>query len=120
MKEQLEAKRNMLKSLKKQMSKDDDMGLPKVLGAKHQVTVAADSPKNLKKGLSKAEEILEKRKGMLGMGEVDDLSEKESEEEYDEEMMEDEEETEDKKEEMSKEDLQAKIEEYKSMLEKMD
>lgn len=65
--DKMEAKRKMLKELKKQMMSEDDMGLGDALKSKMKVTVAADSPKELKKGLSKAEEILEKRKEMLGL-----------------------------------------------------
>lgn len=88
----MDAKRKMLKELKKQMMKEDDVGLGDVLKSKMKVTVAADDPKGLKKGLSKAEEILSKRKEMLGMGDVEELpleEDMEDEEEMDEEEYED-------------------------------
>jgi hypothetical protein len=69
MKPEHSAKRKMLEALKKDMSKEDSMGLPEALGSKmHKVTVAADSKEGLAKGLDKAKEIMQKRSEMLGLG----------------------------------------------------
>lgn len=64
-----EARKDMLKALKKMMMSEDDMGMGEKLGKMHKVTVAADSKEGLKKGLSKAEEILKKRKDLMGYDE---------------------------------------------------
>ena len=60
-KEKMEAKKKMLKELSKMM-RDDYYDEP-MKGMK-KVTVASDTEEGLEKGLSKAEEILKKRKDM--------------------------------------------------------
>jgi len=62
MKDKYEAKRKMLMALKKDMMMEDDMGLGDKLKKMKKVTVASDTEEGLKEGLSKAEEILKKRK----------------------------------------------------------
>jgi hypothetical protein len=100
----LDARKDTLKNLKKMMRDEDDMGLG---GKLQKITVAAPDAKGLKKGLSKAQEILEKRKEIFG----DEKKAKKEEEECEE--MEEEMEEENK---LSPEEIKAKIEELKSML----
>jgi hypothetical protein len=109
-----EARKDMLKSLKKMMMAEDDMGLGEKLGKMQKVTVAADSTEGLKKGLSKAEEILKKRKGMMGMEDEEEESESEMCEECEKDPCECEDE---ESEDSEKEDPKA-IKEKMSQLEK--
>lgn len=78
MKDKLLAKRSMLKNLKHEMMDlmgDDRGDLKDILGKKlMKVTVAAKDEKGLKKGLSKAEEILAK-KGLVSDDESEESEE---------------------------------------------
>jgi flagellar biosynthesis/type III secretory pathway chaperone len=95
------ARKDMLESLRNMMKQEDGADVGEALG-KHKVTVAADSKEGLMKGLSKAEQIMKKHKDMMGL---DDEPKAEKEE---------------KKPELSKDDLKAKIEKYKKILEDME
>jgi len=77
--EKKDARKDMLKSLKDSMMSEDDMGLGEKLGKMHKVTVAADSKEGLKKGLSKADEILSKRKAEFGEDKSEEKEEKKPE-----------------------------------------
>ncbi len=77
------AKKMALKDYKKKTK--DMMGEESSKMMPMKVSVASDSPEGLKKGLSKAEEILEKRMGMV-TGDGDEAV-KEHEEEVKESMM---------------------------------
>jgi len=74
-KQKLEAKKKMLKELKKMMR--DDYYEP-MKGEMKKITVMSDSEEGLKEGLSKAEEIMK----MKGLEEDDDREESEEGEEY--------------------------------------
>ena len=63
------ALKESLKELKKMMRDDSYEPMQEKL---QKVTVMSDSPEGLKEGLSKAEEILEKRKAMFDEGEEED------------------------------------------------
>jgi hypothetical protein len=90
MKEEALAKKEMLKELKKLMSKDDDMGLTDALkGKEKKVIVSSNSKKGLEEGLDKAKEILSKRKEMLGIGDMLDSEEEVEKEDELEEKEED-------------------------------
>lgn len=87
MKDLMDAKRTILKELKKQMSKDDSMGLDKILPSKlKKVTVMADSKKGLEEGLTKAQEILKKRLASKGLEEKEMEDESEDSEDMEDEM----------------------------------
>ena len=92
------AKEGMLKELSKTMS--EDMYSPLKEKKMQKITVASDSTEGLKKGLSKAEQILSKKKEMIG----------------EESEMEDSEDMEEECEDMSKEELESKIEMLQKML----
>lgn len=110
-----EAKMKMLAELKKAMS--DDMYSPMSDALKDKkmkkVTVMSDSEEGLKKGLSKAEEIMKKKSEMEGMSDEDESMEDEMMEDESEEM---EDESED---EMNKEQIMATIEMLQKKLNKM-
>lgn len=78
-KDMTDAKRQVLMELKKQMMKEDSMGLEKAMPVK-KVVVASDSKAGLEEGLSKAQEILKKRKE-LGLGTEEEPMADDSEEE---------------------------------------
>jgi len=103
------AKSGILKDLM-----DDMMGMEgeKVKGLK-KVTVASNSPMGLKKGLEKAEDIVEEMPNGEEMPEGEEMSEKESSEEESPEMEVAEEEGEE-----NVEDLKAEIEKLKEKLAK--
>jgi len=84
-----EAKREMLKSLRKIMMMDDDMGLGQHMKGKKQekVIVSADNPKDLEKGLDKAKEILAKRSEMFGLDEDEECETPSEEIDEDEEEL---------------------------------
>ena len=103
------AKEGMLKELSKMMS--DDMYSPLKEKKMQKVTVASDSVEGLKKGLSKAEQILAKKKEMES--EIPEMEEKEEEDESEEMEDESEDESEDS---MDKEAILAKIEMLQNML----
>lgn len=87
MKDAHSAKREMLARLSKEMAKSDDGGLGDMLKGKkmEKVMVASDSPEGLEKGLNKAQEILSKRKEIMGGEEMLESPEEEMEEECEEE-----------------------------------
>jgi hypothetical protein len=101
------AKEGMLKELSKVMS--SDMYSPLKEKKLQKVTVASDSAEGLKKGLSKAEQILSKKKELSP--ELPEMEESEDEESEDESS-----EMEDECEDMSKEEIQSKIEMLQKML----
>lgn len=102
------AKEGMLKELSKVMS--SDMYSPLKEKKMQKVTVASDSAEGLKKGLSKAEQILSKKKEIAP--ELPEMEESEDEEESEDDSSEMEEGCED----MSKEEIQSKIEMLQKML----
>jgi hypothetical protein len=59
-----EARKRMLKELKKTMHDDMYEGMDEKMKGMKKVTVSSDSEKGLKEGLSKAQEIMQKRKEM--------------------------------------------------------
>jgi hypothetical protein len=101
------ARRQMIELGRKMMMEDDSMGLEELLKDKkapvEKVVVAADSKEGLKKGLSKAEQILNMRSELLGLKdeeECDVCEPEEMEEESSEESMEMPEKSEEDEEEM--------------------
>jgi len=82
-----ECKMGLLKELKRAMLDDMREGFGEELKGKKKVTVVADDAEGLKEGLSKAEEILQKRMEMMGSDE-DDMLEMEEESEESEEKSE--------------------------------
>jgi hypothetical protein len=96
-----EAKKKVVKSLKDFASEEMSKGL----GGLKKVTVASDSPEGLKKGLEKAEDIME------------DMPE--GDEESPEMEMADEESSEDSMEDMSPEEIDAKIQELLDLKRKL-
>jgi|LakMenEpi03Aug12_release.lakeMendotaPanAssembly.Ray.scaffolds.fasta_scaffold2982852_1 hypothetical protein len=108
MEKKSKAKAAMLKELSKVMS--SDMYSPLKEKKLQKVTVASDSAEGLKKGLSKAEQILSKKKEMFP--ELPEMEESEDEEESEDDSSEMEDECKD----MSKEELQSKIEMLQKML----
>lgn len=94
------AKSAMLKELSKEMSDDQYSPLKDLMKGKkmQKVSVMSDSPEGLKKGLSKAEQLLKMK------GYEDESSEEESEEESVEEEMD----------EMSEEEMKAMYEMLKA------
>lgn len=94
------AKAAMLKELSKEMSDDQYSPLKDLMKGKkmQKVSVMSDSPEGLKKGLSKAEQLLKMK------GYEDESSEEESEEESAEEEMD----------EMSEEEMKAMYEMLKA------
>lgn len=113
---ELDVKKSILKKLKGMLMSEDDMGLGEVLKGKpakmEKVTVASDSPEGLKKGLSKAQEIMKKRSELMGEeegeGEIEESPEEEEEELCDEETNVDNE----------KENLKSKISRLEKLLKK--
>ena len=57
-----EARKKMLQELKKMMGDDMHEGMKEKMKDMQKVTVASDSKEGLEEGLSKAQEILKKRK----------------------------------------------------------
>tara|TARA_R100001086_G_scaffold10197_1_gene5480 strand:- start:1370 stop:1672 length:303 start_codon:yes stop_codon:yes gene_type:complete len=88
MDKKMNAKKEMLKHLSKEMRDMIGDGYGEKM---KKITIASDSEEGLKEGLSKAEEIM-KAKGLL-----DEDSDEEMEEEYEDESEEDEESEDDKK-----------------------
>jgi len=94
-----EAKMKALEELKSMMMSEDDMGIPESM---QKITIASDSKEGLKEGLSKAEEIMNKRSSMMddhGHDEEDMEEDEKSEDSY-EDMMEEGEYDEEHEEEM--------------------
>lgn len=76
MKDAHSAKRKVLENLRKEMSSADDGGLKDMLPKmKSKVVVAADNPQDLKKGLDKAKQIMEKRSELMPSSESDLMDE---------------------------------------------
>lgn len=90
------AKKEMLKMLKELVMSSDDVGMMDKLNNMKKVTVASDSKEGLEAGLEKAKEVVENKEELL---EESDVEESEG---------------------LSKEELQAKIDEYKKMLAEME
>jgi len=68
-------KLNALRNLKKSSKSCDELGLrAKMMKPMQKVTVAAQNPKDLEKGLSMAQEIMKKRQAMMGKPEVEEDS----------------------------------------------
>lgn len=111
--DKMQAKKDILKNLKKEMASGDDLGLS---GKMKKVTVMSDSDEGLNEGLSKAEQILQKRKKLAGVDESESEESEavpfggeetpEEEEAEESEMLED----------MSAEQIQQKIEMLQKML----
>ena len=120
----MNAKRMVLEKLKKEMRDGDDVGLASVLPKKmSKVTVAAKDPEDLVEGLDKAQEILKKRKELLGSEDSEkELSEEEETECPEEIVAEDSSESEEapvESEETSIEDLKQEILDLKAELSKV-
>lgn len=79
------AKKHMLKELSGEMSSMIGDRYKEGMKDKMAVKVTSDSPKGLKEGLSKAQEILKKRKSLSGEEYEEDTKEEESSEEEHEE-----------------------------------
>jgi len=108
------ARIGMLKELSKEMADGQYGDLKEKMAGKqlNKVTVMSDSPEGLKKGLSKAEEIMKKKSELMGESE-------DSDEEMEDEAEEMEQEEPSEMEDESPEAIQAKIEELKAKLAKL-
>jgi len=123
-------KHDMKKSAKMGSLKDLSDEMRKMMGEGYEgikkVTVASDSEEGLEEGLDKAKEILKKKLGSEDMMEEESMSESDDEElevsEEDRDEMEDEAEDlmDDALDKMSPEEIKAKIEKLKVMLEGME
>jgi len=111
------AKLSQLKDLSKEMRKmmGDSFG-----ESMKKVTVAADSEEGLKKGLSKAQEIMKKKGLMEEMSDEEKEYEEDIDDEEEEELAEDMEEMAEDVDKMSPEDIKARIEELKAKLAEME
>jgi hypothetical protein len=116
--DKVSAKKEMLKELSKQMKASKREKAGKGLGDKMAVKVMSDSPEGLKEGLSRAEQLLDERKEMLGLKDKEYKKEEDCEECKGEgcEACEEESPKEEPSEEESPEDLKKEIEELKAKL----
>lgn len=79
MDKKLMAKKEMLKKLSKDIANEMKGPMRDGLKSKQEVKVVADSKEGLEEGLSKAMQILKKRKEMMGLSEESDDSDEKSE-----------------------------------------
>ena len=72
MKDENAPKRSFLKGMKSKLKSEDSQGFGEKLGHLKKVVVAAPTAEGLDQGLDKAQEILKKRKDLLGLPDEDE------------------------------------------------